>query len=91
VFWFAFPWWLRMLNIFLGASQPFGIPQLIIVCLAQYPIFKYYWMFWQFSVSCCLFSTFQTFPEFTRDTYYILFEWCLRSNNLSPILRSFLP
>jgi hypothetical protein len=26
--WFAFPWWLRMLNIFPGASQPFGIPQL---------------------------------------------------------------
>ena len=27
VFWFAFPWWLRMLNIFSGASLPFGIPQ----------------------------------------------------------------
>ena len=29
-----------MLNIFSGASQPFNIPQLIIVCLALYPIFK---------------------------------------------------
>jgi hypothetical protein len=27
VVWFAFPWWLRMLNIFSGASQPFHIPQ----------------------------------------------------------------
>ena len=24
LFWFAFPWWLRMLNISLGASQPFS-------------------------------------------------------------------
>ena len=29
-----------MLNIFLGASQPFGIPQLRILCLAQYSIFN---------------------------------------------------
>jgi hypothetical protein len=28
-----------MLNIFLGASQPFGIPLLRILCLALYPIF----------------------------------------------------
>jgi hypothetical protein len=27
-----------MLNIFLGASQPFGIPQLRILCLVLYPI-----------------------------------------------------
>ena len=27
-----------MLNISLGASQPFGIPQLRILCLALYPI-----------------------------------------------------
>ena len=27
-------WWLRMLNIFLGASQPFSIPQLKILCLS---------------------------------------------------------
>jgi hypothetical protein len=33
----AFPWWLRMLNIFIGASQPFSIPQLRILCLALYP------------------------------------------------------
>ena len=30
-FWFVFPWWLRMLNIPLSASQPFEIPQLIIL------------------------------------------------------------
>ena len=29
-----------MLNIFVGASQPFGIPHLIILCLAPYPIFN---------------------------------------------------
>ena len=29
-----------MLNIFLGVSQPFSIPQLRILCLALYPIFK---------------------------------------------------
>ena len=29
-----------MLNISLGASQPFGTPQLRIVCLALYPIFN---------------------------------------------------
>jgi hypothetical protein len=29
-----------MLNIFPGASQPFGIPQLRIFCLALYPIFN---------------------------------------------------
>jgi hypothetical protein len=29
-----------MLNIFLGASQPFRIPQLRIFCLALYHIFK---------------------------------------------------
>jgi hypothetical protein len=27
LFWFAFLWWLRMLNSFSGASLPFGIPQ----------------------------------------------------------------
>ena len=27
-----------MLNIFSGASQPFGIPELRILCLALYPI-----------------------------------------------------
>jgi hypothetical protein len=35
-----------MLNIFLGASQPFGVPQLRIFCLALYPIFsKVIWFF----------------------------------------------
>jgi hypothetical protein len=29
-----------MLNIFLGASQSFSIPQLRILCLALYPIFN---------------------------------------------------
>jgi hypothetical protein len=29
-----------MLNISLGASQPFNIPQLRILCLALYPIFN---------------------------------------------------
>jgi hypothetical protein len=29
-----------MLNILLGTSQPFGIPQLRILCLALYSIFK---------------------------------------------------
>ena len=38
LFWFAFPWWLRMLNISLGASQTIGIPQLSILCLALYLI-----------------------------------------------------
>jgi hypothetical protein len=27
-FWFAFPWWLRMMNISLGASRSFNIPYL---------------------------------------------------------------
>ena len=40
LFWFAFPWWLRMLNFSLGASWPFNIPQLKILCLALYPIFN---------------------------------------------------
>ena len=40
LFWFAFPWWLRMLSIFSGASQPFGIPQVRILCLALSPIFN---------------------------------------------------
>jgi hypothetical protein len=30
----------KMLGHFLGASQPFCIPQLRILCLALYPIFK---------------------------------------------------
>jgi len=38
--WLAFPWWLRMLNISLGASQPFDIPQLRILCLALHPTFN---------------------------------------------------
>jgi hypothetical protein len=37
LFWFAFPWWLRMLNISLGASWQFDIPHLRILCLALYP------------------------------------------------------
>ena len=37
---FKFPWWLKMLNITFSASQPFSIPQLRILCLALYPIFK---------------------------------------------------
>ena len=36
----AFPWGLRMLNIFSRTSQPFGIFQLRILCLALYPIFN---------------------------------------------------
>jgi len=40
VVWFAFPWWLRMLNISLDASQPFDIPQWRILCLALCPIFN---------------------------------------------------
>jgi hypothetical protein len=39
LFWFAFPWWLMVLNISFGASQSFSIPQLRILCLALYPIF----------------------------------------------------
>ena len=35
-----FPWWLRMLNIFSGTCQTFGIPQLRILCLSLYPIFN---------------------------------------------------
>ena len=31
---------IKDVNIFLGASQPFGIPQLRILCLASYPIFS---------------------------------------------------
>ena len=37
-------WWLRMLNISLGASQPFEFPQLKILCSDLYPIFKV-WLF----------------------------------------------
>ena len=33
-------WWLRMLNIFSGASQPLGILQVRILCLALSPIFN---------------------------------------------------
>jgi hypothetical protein len=33
-----FPDWLKMLNIFLGASEPFKFPQLRTVCLTLYPI-----------------------------------------------------
>jgi hypothetical protein len=33
LFWFAFPWWLRMLNICLGTLQPFSIRQLRILFL----------------------------------------------------------
>ena len=40
LFWFAFPWWLKMLNISLGASQPFEFPQLRILYLALFPIFN---------------------------------------------------
>ena len=39
LFWFAFPWWVWMLNISLGASQLIIIPQLRILCLALCPIF----------------------------------------------------
>jgi hypothetical protein len=45
LFWFAFPWWLRLLNISLGAYQTFGIPQLRILCLAQNPNFNRVIMF----------------------------------------------
>jgi hypothetical protein len=38
LFGFAFSWWLRMLNIFSSACQPFGIPQVRILCLALRPI-----------------------------------------------------
>ena len=40
LFWFTFPWWLRMLNLLSGESQPFSIPQLRILCLALSPIFN---------------------------------------------------
>ena len=40
LFWFAFLWWLRMLNNFSGASPPFGIPQVRILCLAPSPFFN---------------------------------------------------
>jgi hypothetical protein len=44
LFWFAYPWWLRMLNISLGGnvsfiSWSFKFPQLQILCLALFPIF----------------------------------------------------
>ena len=39
LFGLAFPWWLRMLNIYSGASQPFGIPQVTILCLDLHSIF----------------------------------------------------
>ena len=32
-------WWLRMLNIFSGASQPFSNPQMRILCLTLNPMF----------------------------------------------------
>jgi hypothetical protein len=35
-----FPDWLRMLNTSLGASQPFNIPQLTILCIALYLFLK---------------------------------------------------
>jgi hypothetical protein len=40
LFWFAFPWWLRILNISLGTSRPFEFPQVRILCLALSPIFN---------------------------------------------------
>ena len=39
LFWFAFSWSLRTLNISLSASQPFEISLLWILCLVLYPIF----------------------------------------------------
>jgi hypothetical protein len=37
---------IKDVELFLGASQPFGIPQLIILCLALYPIFnRVIWFF----------------------------------------------
>jgi hypothetical protein len=38
-----------MLNIFSSASQPFGIPQLRIICLALYTIFNGLFEFLEFS------------------------------------------
>jgi hypothetical protein len=46
LFWFALPWWLRLLNILLGASQPFNIPMLRILSLALYPIFNRVFFLW---------------------------------------------
>jgi len=41
---FVFPWWLRMLNISLGTLYPLGSPQLKIICLPLYTIYK--WVIW---------------------------------------------
>ena len=54
-FWFAFPWWLRMLNIFSSASQSFGIPRLRMLCLALYPILIWLFEFLEFSFLCSLY------------------------------------
>jgi hypothetical protein len=37
--WFVFLWWLRMLNISLGAFQPFSLPQLRIFLFSSVPNF----------------------------------------------------
>ena len=39
LFWFAFPWCLRMLSTFLDVYQPFDSPRLKTFCLSLYPIF----------------------------------------------------
>jgi hypothetical protein len=39
VVWFAFPWWLRMLNT-ASVSQAFEFSLLRVICLCFYSIFK---------------------------------------------------
>ena len=46
LFWFAFLWSLRTLNISLGVSHSFEIPQLWNLCLDLFPIFWLSWFFW---------------------------------------------
>ena len=44
LFWFAFPWWLRMLNSFSGASLPFGIP--LVRTFFFFLSFNYFYSTW---------------------------------------------
>ena len=48
LFWFAFPWWLMMLNISFKASWSFKILQWRIISLEFCPIFN--WIIWVFYV-----------------------------------------
>ena len=85
VVWYAFSWWLRMLNNFSGASLPFGICQVRILYLALSPTF-FLFIYYVFS-SMTFPMLFQKspipFPHF--PTHPFSFFWPWRSHVLGHI------